>query len=170
MRIVKEKNIKVKVVKAGDKIKVDKNTYIEILWPTDELLKENILNNNSIVTRLVYKNFTCLFTGDIEEIAEKEIIEMYEKTNKLNANMLKVAHHGSKSSSIQEFLELVKPKIALIGVDQNNKFGHPNGEVMRRLENLNCKIYRTDQMGEITVKVDNKGKIWIDKMINLWYK
>lgn len=165
LEIVKEKNIKVKVVKAGDKIKIDNNTYLEILWPIGELLQENILNNNSIVAKLTYKNFTSLFSGDIEEIAEKEIIKLYEKTNKLRASLLKVAHHGSKSSSIQDFLDKVKPKIALIGVGENNKFGHPNEGVIQRLENSNCKIYRTDEDGEITVKVDKKEKIWVDKML-----
>lgn len=165
LELAKEKHIKVKVVKVGDKIKIDKDTYLEILWPTEELLQENILNNNSIVAKLVYRNFGCLFTGDIEEIAEKEIIKLYEETNKLNASLLKVAHHGSKSSSIQDFLDKVKPKIALIGVGENNKFGHPNEGVIQRLQNLNCKIYRTDEMGEITIKVNKKGKIWVDKML-----
>ena len=165
LEIVKQKNIKVKIVKAGDKIKIDNNTYLEILWPTEELLQENILNNNSIVVKLTYKNFTSLFTGDIEEIAEKEIIKIYEKTNKLRGLLLKVAHHGSKSSSIQEFLDKVKPKIALIGVGENNKFGHPNEGVIKRLQNLNCEIYRTDENGEITIKVNKKGKICIDKML-----
>ena len=77
-----------------------------------------------------------LLTGDIEQIAEEKIIQEYENTNQLKASLLKVAHHGSKSSSIQEFLEQVKPKIALIGVGEKNTFGHPNDIVIQRLENL----------------------------------
>lgn len=80
-----------------------------------------------------------LFTGDIEEIAEKQILEEYENTNTLKSSILKVAHHGSKTSSIESFLEVVNPKIALIGVGKNNTFGHPNNYVIERLNNLRCK-------------------------------
>ena len=86
--------------------------------------------------RLNYINFSMLFTGDIEQIAEEEIVEKYKNTNKLNSTIIKIAHHGSKTSSIQEFLSLVKPKIALIGVGKDNNFGHPNLEVLERLQNM----------------------------------
>lgn len=77
-----------------------------------------------------------LFTGDIEEIAERQILQEYKKTNILKSDILKVGHHGSKTSSIQEFLEAVQPQIALIGVGKNNTFGHPSSNVLERLENL----------------------------------
>ena len=80
-----------------------------------------------------------LFTGDIEEIAEKQILEEYKNSNILKSEILKVAHHGSKCSSIQSFLEKVKPKIALIGVGKDNTFGHPNDEVIERLNILRYK-------------------------------
>lgn len=124
------------MVKLGDKLKIENNINIEILWPGETLITSNILNNNSLVMKLTYNEFNMLFTGDIEKIAEEEIIKAYTKTNKLNTNIIKIAHHGSKTSSIQEFLELVKPKIALIGVGKNNKFGHPNDDVIKRLEDL----------------------------------
>lgn len=136
---VKKKKIDVTLVKKGDILKIDKNTTIEILWPKDEQISQNILNNNSIVARLAYNNFTMLLTGDIEQIAEEEILREYENTSKLKSTVLKVAHHGSKSSSIQEFLDVVNPKIALIGVGEKNTFGHPNDGVIRRLEKLRCK-------------------------------
>ena len=84
-----------------------------------------------------YRNFSMLFTGDIEEIAEKQILNQYKNNLKiLNSTILKVSHHGSKTSSTQNFVNAVMPKIVLIGVGENNKFGHPNEEVIRRLENL----------------------------------
>lgn len=129
---------------------------IQILWPKKEQIQENILNNNSIVAKLVYKNFSMLFTGDIEETAEQQILEEYKNSNILRANVLKVAHHGSKTSSTQSFLEKVNPQIALIGVGKNNIFGHPNFEVLQRLQNMNCKIYRTDEMGEISLSINKK--------------
>ena len=159
--IVKNKKIKVYVVKKGDNVKIEENILLNILWPKDEKIKENAINNNSIVAKLNYKNFSILLTGDIEKIAENEILKEYENSNILNANILKVAHHGSKSSSINEFLEKVKPQIALIGVGEKNTFGHPNEGVLKRLENINTKIYRTDKKGEITIKINRKGCIKI---------
>ena len=105
-----------------------------------------------------------LITGDIEEIAEKMILEKIDK-KKLEAVVLKVAHHGSKTSSTKDFLEAVKPKIALIGVGKDNTFGHPNQEVLERLEEIGTKIYRTDLCGEITLNISKNGKIKVKKHI-----
>lgn len=140
-KIVKEKNIKVVVVGKGDRVKIDKDLYFDILWPNkSKLISENILNNNSIVCKLYYKNFSMLFTGDIEEIAEKQILQEYmDNLEVFNSTILKVGHHGSKTSSIQEFLDVVKPKLSLIGVGKNNKFGHPNAEVIKRFKSMRDK-------------------------------
>lgn len=166
-KIVKEKNIKVLIVGQGDRLKIENNLYFDILWPNNsKLISEKILNNNSIVCKLKYKNFTMLFTGDIEDIAEKQILQEYNKNLEIfNSTILKVAHHGSKTSSTQQFLDIVKPKISLIGVGENNNFGHPNDEVIKRLEKLGVKIYRTDQMGEIKIMVNNKEKIKVERFI-----
>lgn len=137
--IIKKRNIKIKIVEEGNTINIDKNTYLDILWPEEKQIKDNVLNNNSLIVRLCYKNFNMLFTGDIEEIAEQRLLQKYENTEKLTADILKVAHHGSKSSSIAEFLEKVNPRIALIGVGKNNKFGHPNAGVLDRLNMLRNK-------------------------------
>ncbi len=158
LKIAKEKEIKVRVVCKGDRIKIDNETYLEILWPQEKQIEDNPLNNNSIVAKLVYKDFSILFTGDIEEIAEKEILKIYNNSSKLKSNIIKVAHHGSKSSSIEEFLNAVSPEIALIGVGEDNKFGHPNEQVIERLKKLNCKIYRTDINGEIDINIKEKKK------------
>jgi DNA internalization competence protein ComEC/Rec2-like protein len=139
LNIIKKRNIKVKIVGEGNTINIDKDTYLDILWPEEKQITDNVLNNNSLIVRLCYKNFKMLFTGDIEEIAEQKLLQKYEKTEKLTADILKVAHHGSKSSSIAEFLEKVNPRIALIGVGKNNKFGHPNAGVLDRLNMLRNK-------------------------------
>lgn len=136
MKLVKQKNIKVIEVQEGQKINIDSYVYIDILFPKQKLISENILNNNSIVAKLVYNNFSMLFTGDIEEIAEKAILEKYKDTNVLKSTILKVAHHGSKTSSTEEFLNTVKPEIALIGVGEKNTFGHPNNIVLERLKRI----------------------------------
>lgn len=165
IQIVKNKNIEVVVVKAEDKIHIENNVVLEILYPEKEL-KFSDLNNNSIVAKLVYGGFSMLFTGDIEKEAEGQILKEYKDTNILNSTVLKVAHHGSKTSSTDEFIEFVNPKIALIGVGKNNLFGHPNEDVIKMLEKYNSKIYRTDLNGEITIRVNKKGSIKIDKMLN----
>lgn len=137
LKIAKEKNVKVNVVEAGDKISIEKNLYFHILWPdSSEIISEKVINNNALVCKLYYKNFSMLFTGDIEEPAEKDLIKKYTDTNVLNSMVLKVAHHGSKTSSIKEFVNLVKPKIAVIGVGKNNLYGHPSSEVIDRLSNM----------------------------------
>ena len=84
--------------------------------------------------------------------AEKEILKLYSK-NTLKSDILKVAHHGSKNSSSEEFLKAISPKIALIGVGENNTFGHPSTSVLKRLEAIKCKIYRTDKLGEIKLEL-----------------
>lgn len=138
IEIVNKNKIKVYVVEAGQKINIEKNLYFDVLWPDSKnVVEKNSINNNSLVGKLIYNNFSILFTGDIEEIAEKSILKKYEKNKAiLDSDILKVAHHGSKSSSTEEFLNVVKPKIALIGVGKNNNFGHPNNEVLERLRRI----------------------------------
>ena len=164
VNVVKEKNIKVYVVEAGAKIDIEEKVFFNVLWPdSTNVISQNSINNNALVCKLYYKNFTMLFTGDIENEAEKIMIYKYKDTNFLSSSVLKVAHHGSKTSSIQNFIELVNPKIALIGVGKNNNFGHPSSEVLDRLENCGAKIYRTDENGEITIIVN-------DEIKNILYK
>ena len=164
LNIVKEKNIQVLVVKIGDKIVLDKNLYFDILWPKDKQIEENKLNNNAIVMKLNYNNFSMMFTGDIEKKAEEEIIETYKNSKILESDILKVAHHGSKTSTTDEFLSRVKPKIALIGVGKDNMFNHPSNTTIEKLENMGIKIYRTDLNGEISIFVDNNGKVSIKSL------
>lgn len=160
LEIVNEKNINLILIDNPKIIKID-NVYLDFIWPIkNELINENKLNNNSLVFRLIYKDIKIMFTGDIEEIAEKKIIEIYNKSNnRLKADILKIAHHGSDTSSIDSFLEKVNPKIVLIGVGKNNSFNHPSVSVIKRLNDNNVKIYRTDLMGEIIIKYNTKLKI-----------
>ena len=165
INLIKAKNTNLILVKKGDYIEIDKYSYFEILFPEENYIKENILNNNSIVAKFVSENISMLFTGDIEEIAEKRLYELYKDTNKLEASIIKVAHHGSKSSSTEKFLSLVKPKIAVIGVGKDNNFGHPNMNVIERIKKYTNIVYRTDECGEIEMKF-NKNGIQINTMIS----
>lgn len=132
LEIIKQKNIKVSSVKAEDKIIIEKNLYTKILNPAEKFEFQD-LNNNAIVAKLVYKNFSMLFTGDIEK-AEENLAKKYK--NELKSTILKVAHHGSKTSTSEEFLKYVEPQIALIGVGENNNFGHPNQITIEKLKNI----------------------------------
>ncbi len=137
INLARNKKVKIITLQKGQRINIEKDLYIDVLWPSKNSIPENVLNNNSLVFKLIYNDFSCIFTGDIESMAEKKILEEIDN-KKLKADILKVAHHGSKTSSIQEFIEKVKPKIALIGVGKNNTFGHPNIDVIERLTNLRC--------------------------------
>ena len=163
-QICKKQNIQIIYVRSGDEIRI-KDLAFKILHPKskENQISENPLNNNAIVCMVKYKNRRILFTGDIEKVAENEMVKEY--TNGLKADILKVGHHGSKTSTTKEFLDLINPSVALIGVGQNNKFGHPNEDVIKRLEEKNIKIYRTDEMGEISVIIDKNGKIKINTHI-----
>ena len=156
LNIVKEKNIPVIIGKEGDKINIEKDLYLDILFPESEQIEENMINNNSLVFNMHYNNFSMLFTGDIEEIAEKRIIEITNKS-RLKADIIKIPHHGSKTSSTRELLERVLPKIALIGVGKDNLFGHPSSETIDKLDELEIKTYRTDINGEIMINVNKSG-------------
>lgn len=161
LKIVKEKKLKVNLLEAGQRVNIEKNLYFDVLWPTSyKTISENPLNNNSLVCKMNYLNFSMIFTGDIEKIAEQEILKLYrDNLELLDATVLKVAHHGSKTSSSIDFLKAIKPKVAFIGVGKNNRFGHPNREVIDRLESLGVGIYRTDENGEIHMIVNNGYKI-----------
>ena len=140
--IVNKNKIKVSVIdKVPTSFQIETRIHVQFLWPdSSNLIQDNGLNNNSIVCKIYYNNFSILFTGDIERIAEKEILQKYRNNlDVLKAAVLKVAHHGSNTSSTKDFLEAVKPQISLIGVKENNKFGHPNEEVIERLNNIRSK-------------------------------
>ena len=164
-KLMIHKKIRLIEVKKGDKIKIGRYSEFKILFPTSRLLSENPLNNNSIVAQFNYNNFKMLFTGDIEKLAEQQILKA-EKAE-IRADILKVAHHGSKTSSIPEFIKAVKPKIALIGVGKNITFGHPNQQTIKNLENIKCRIYRTDLQGEIIIKIDQKGRMNVKSKLKI---
>ena len=107
-------------------------------------------NDNSSVIYTELNNYKFLFMGDAGVEVEEYIIEKY---NLPDIDVLKVGHHGSKTSSGKEFIYEIKPKYSVISVGENNKYGHPNKEVLENLEN--SKIYRTDQDGSIMLEIKN---------------
>ena len=131
-------------------LNVDKNKLYFL--QTKEYDNEND-NSNVIYTEL--NGYKFMFMGDASVTTEKEILDKY---NLPNIDVLKVGHHGSKTSSIKEFIDEINPKYSIISVGKNNRYGHPNKEVLNNLNN--SKIYRTDQDGSVTFKIkNNKLKI-----------
>ena len=155
LSIAYKKKINILKVEAGNILNIDKFVRIKIFSPGKVLT--NDINDNSIVMKLEYNKFSCLFTGDISKKIEQDLVQKYG--NELESTILKVAHHGSKTSSDESFINRVAPKISLIGVGKNNKFGHPNEEVIETLKVINSKIYRTDIQGEIFIKVYKNSNI-----------
>jgi len=115
------------------------------------------LNNNSIVLRLDYGQEKFLFTGDAEIEEENKILALGED---VDADVIKVGHHGSKTSSGDEFLAAVTPEIAAISVGKNNSFKHPSLRTVARIERTGARVYRTDEVGDIRLASDGSG-IWL---------
>lgn len=149
VNLIKQKGVKAIVLKNGDKIIIDKNFFFQIL--SSENSNSDNLNNDSLVIKLTYYNNTFLFMGD----AEKEIEEKLLQSDKgLKADVIKIAHHGSSTSTSEEFLDSVKPKIALISCGIKNSFNHPSKTVISRLKSRNILILRTDINGTIELYSD----------------
>ena len=137
---------KIKYYSCIKELNIDKNKLYFL--QTKEYDNEND-NSNVIYTEL--DGYKFMFMGDASSITEKEILDKY---NLPDIDVLKVGHHGSRTSSSKEFINEIKPKYSIISVGKNNRYGHPNKEVLENLNN--SKIYRTDQDGSIMFKIKNK--------------
>jgi len=160
--IAEKKGINYHMLAAGDEVNLDNKTFIKVLNPHKDMFNTKVsLNNGSLVLKLLYRNVRILFAADIEEESEFFLVN---KGEDLAADVLKVAHHGSESSSTGAFLEKVLPKIAVISVGRNT-FGHPSHPVIEKLEDRGIDIYRTDRDGAVIIE-SNGNKIRIKKQLN----
>jgi len=144
---LKEKEGAVKIsARLGDKLVLDENTRLFVFNPFDDLSGKKVskANNTSVVVKLIYGGYSFLLTGDIEkQIEEKLVLAGID----IDSDYLKIAHHGSKTSSAESFLDGISPLLAFIS--SGNRYGHPHQEVTERLENKGIKYYRTDELGTI---------------------
>lgn len=146
LKALVNKNVKVKIAHPNDVFNIE-DLKLEVLGP---ISKHKNLNNNSLVVRMTYKDVSFLFTGDAEEFEESEIIS----TNKtIESDVLKVAHHGSKTSSTLKFLKKVSPKYAVISVD-SEEVTRSRQIILDRLKSVGAEIYRTDLHGNILFSTD----------------
>lgn len=155
LKTIKKKNIPFHVVKQGETLDFGDGVRFEVLGPPKLNGDDDNLNNASIVGRLVYGEFTMMFTGDAESASEKAILKKYGK--QMESAVLKASHHGSKTSSSNDFLKKVEPKTVLISVGAGNDYGHPHQNVMKRYQKQGAEIYRTDKDGTITIVSDGKS-------------
>lgn len=145
----------------GTRLELGGGARLTILAPTPPMFTReqmktggNEPNANSIVMRLDYGSFSLLLPGDAEEQTEHRLLT---KDLNLRAEILKVAHHGSKYASAGDFLERVKPKAAIISCGEWNRYGHPAQAVLDRFKAADVKLYRTDLQGEITITTKGRG-------------
>ncbi len=151
-KLIEEKGIPLSLAQSGQKIFLEENIVLEILWPDQNSIKTiSSANNASVVGRLVYGQSEILLTGDIEKKIESQLVR-HSVSNSLESDILKVPHHGSKTSASYNFLQAVSPEIAVISVGEGNRYKHPSQDVLDRLENTT--IYRTDKNGDIEVLTD----------------
>ncbi|MGR6903672.1 MBL fold metallo-hydrolase [Lysinibacillus sp. G01H] len=143
---IDEKNIPYHVPKIGDDIEFDKDVNVKVLNANDQATDNN---DASIVLKMTYGNVSFLLTGDAGVALEKEMLQYDVK-----ATVLKAGHHGSNTSSSDEFVQAVKPEVAILSYGEDNKYGHPHAEVMDRLQAIGSKIYATADLGTITVSTD----------------
>ena len=137
-----------KVPKLEEKYNLGNASFV-IYAPNSSSYDE--LNNYSIVIKLSFGNNTFLFTGDAEKLSEKE---MLDKNYDLKADVLKIGHHGSSTSTSDEFLEAVSPKYAVLSVGEDNSYNLPKKTVMDKFKNNNIPVYRTDEQGTIILNSD----------------
>ena len=155
LKRIEQKGIPYRRPQSGDVIRINGQTMIQILAPDTAWIKNtNNVNDLSIVFRLKYGNTSVLFTGDLEMEGDGLLLP-YESA--LDSDVLKVAHHGSITSTTQQLLEKVTPELAVISVGRRNKFHHPSPLVMKRLRENGAKIERTDKNGAIWLFSDGES-------------
>ncbi len=146
-----EKGTSIVPANAGDTFPIAENCTLDILAPVKDY---EDYNNYSIVCRFNYDETSFIFTGDIEEIAERDLLETEAD---ISATVIKVAHHGSSTSSIKAFLQAVDPDYAVISAGSPNDYGHPHKETLNMLALLDIELYRTDLHGDVVFFSDGKN-------------
>lgn len=149
---IKKKNLKITRPVSGTEYDLDGVTML-VLSPAKSAKYED-LNDYSIVLKFTYKNVSILTGGDASKNVEQQIIS---RDYDLSADIYKVSHHGGRDGNSQAFLDEINPKYAAISVGADNKYGHPKSEILKRLNKMNCEVYRTDLDGDIIFESDGKN-------------
>lgn len=156
LSLVQKKGIPFTILTAGAEIPISDEIKFKVLAPEKPFITEGSeLNNNSVVAKLIYRNFSMLLTGDAEKESEERMLKTYKA--ELKSSLLKVGHHGSNTSSSAAFLKAVAPEAAFISLGANNDYHHPHPSTLKRYEEAQVKVYRTDISGTVTIASDGKA-------------
>lgn len=154
LRIVRRRHLRYRQARRGDRLRVG-GMVINVFLPEEVFIQgsNSDPNNNSVVAKLTYQGFTMLLPGDIETDARHRLMRVHAD---LRSDILKVAHHGSRTGTSRALLAAVKPRAAVISVGRVNLYGHPHRSVMRTLISLGIRVFRTDRDGEVVVDTDGE--------------
>jgi competence protein ComEC len=153
-KLIGEEGARIIIAQAGQKIIFPLSSEIDVLYPFEKLEGKKMENSNdaSIVSRMIFGKKSFLFTADISKSTEKKLLE---KEINIKSDVLKVAHHGSKTSSSEDFIKKVLPQIAVIQAGKDNSYGHPHQETLAVLEKYGTNILRTDIDNDIKILCDS---------------
>lgn len=161
--LITQKNIKKSKIQAPMKIMLDKGAYMEVLWPLERKITlanaTSNINPNSLVLHLVYKDFSMMFAADIYKQSEEQIIRLYP-SKQLSSNVLKVGHHGSDSSTSDEWLNVLKPQVAVASYGiKKGAFAakYPSDKTLERLKTRQIKLYGTFLDGDVIITTDGEA-------------
>lgn len=157
LELARAKKTNLIFLKQGDSMK-KKNFVLSCLHPKAQN-QEGDPNADSMVLSMQYYKFRALFAGDLADGGETALVEELKRREESSYTFLKVAHHGSKKSTFEPFLELVKPKLSLISCSATNRYGHPGEETLERLKEIGSEILITKDVGAIEIRISRKGKI-----------
>jgi len=152
-RLLVEKNLEKKIVQRGTVINLGSDVYLDVLFPDREAVNFET-NLASLVIKIVYKDNSFLLTGDSPDEIEEYLLSL--DLSDLDVDVLKLGHHGSKTSSSQSFIGFTSPDVVVISVGADNRYGHPHQEVLDILDNFQIGTLRTDHKGTIVIKSDGK--------------
>ena len=159
IKTAREKQIPLVRLKPGEEVEIGEMKY-QVLWPDQSEHSED-LNDDSMVIKVVFGETEILFTGDIENITERKLLA--KENDNLDVDILKVAHHGSKTSSTESFIEACSPEYAVISVGKNNKYKEPAETTLECLEEQEVDVWRTDRDGTVVMTLGR------DKVKNVSY-
>lgn len=151
---IHERGIPCITVKEGMRFKIGPDLVVTVLSDPSPISSDVNVNNLSIVAKVAYKDMSLLFPGDIESEEERELLDWKQE---LRSSVLKVSHHGSSNAANAAFLARVQPKVAIISVGKDNRFGHPASSTVETLRRSGAAIYRTDRDGHVTITSDGKN-------------
>lgn len=159
-----EPNLRRATAWRGERIILDhvRGVYMDILFPASDTRSWDETNESSIVVRIVYGNRSFLLTGDLPSDAEDYLAYMasIDSANSIDSDVLKLGHHGSKTSTSEKFLLAVTPSYSIVSAGKGNRYGHPDESIIERVQNMNSNILSTIDHGTITFTTDGQG-LWV---------